>query len=175
MDTQVKEVMFYLLKNTEEYLDDYYVPTEKEMKGLREIYKDAPEDYLDFLGTFGYIGGALDIYGIKPGNGEVDYYLSGLREVENKKKWWNLENIILLRDIGNGDFDFIDLKESTNEKSAIYTFYHDDLTCKQLKHKSIFTYCLDKMLMFLEDDYADSGRYDVYEKLQEMLEEFEKE
>lgn len=32
MNTQVKEVIFYLLKNTEEYLDDYYVPTENRPK-----------------------------------------------------------------------------------------------------------------------------------------------
>lgn len=172
MDKKVREVILYLLENTEEYQNDYYVPTEKEMDEIRIIYKDAPKDYLDFLESFGNIGGALEIFGVAPKRDGEGFYLNGLEEEKEIKEDWNLNDIILLRFVGNGDFDFIDLNKSTNEKSAIFTYYHDDSTFKQLEHKSFFTYVLEHMLMFLEDEFDDKGKNHEYDRLQEMLARF---
>lgn len=172
---EVIETIKYLLENTEEYQGDYYVPTEKEMEEVRRIYTDVPKDYLDFLESFGYIGGALDIYGVSKGIDNKEFFLRSEKISKENQEHWNLRNIIVVREDGMGNFDFIDLNKSTKEKAYICRFYHEDGYIKHLEHKSFFTYCLKYMLWFLEDEFDEYDRYEEFEELEELSKEFDRE
>ena len=171
----IKAVILYLLKNTEEYRNQYYVPNNIQMKKIKKMYSNAPEDYLDFLKEFGHIGGPLDIYGVSKGNDNKDFYLRSEKISEENQKNWNLKNIIVVREDGMGNFDFIDLNKSTKEKAYICRFYHEDGYVRHLEHKSFFTYCLKYMLWFLEDEFDENDRYDEFEELEELSKEFDRE